>query len=147
MKIAEFLAPGNVLTEVRAADKIRLLHDLSMRAAAALGIDGDVVAEALIRRERLGSTGVGGGVAIPHARLAAIRKPFGLMARLKKPIDFEAIDGQPVDLVFVLLLPAAASDGPLNALASAARRLREPETLRALREGADPVALFQCVTG
>jgi nitrogen PTS system EIIA component len=146
MDIADFLAPDDVLTDVRAQDKIRLLHDLSVRAGAALKLKPDIIAAQLVKREQLGSTGMGDGVAIPHARLAAIHKPYGLMARLKKPIDFEAIDGHPVDLVFLLLLPSSASGEPLNALACVARKLREPDALRALRAGADGTTLFRTVT-
>lgn len=146
MEIADFLAPDDVLTDVRASDKVRLLRALSDRTGSALRVAADVIAGELVKREQLGSTGMGGGVAIPHARIAAVQKPFAILARLKKPIDFNSIDGQPVDLVFLLLLPSGES-GPLNALACAARKLREPETLRALRGGADAGALFRAMTG
>jgi PTS system nitrogen regulatory IIA component len=146
MDIADFLAPANVVTDLRVSDKVRLLHELSDRAAVGLSLDAGLIADALIKREQLGSTGLGDGMAIPHARLAAVRKPFGILARLKKPIDFDAIDGQPVDLVFLLLLPAATTGEPLNALACVSRRLREPGTLRALRTAADGNVLFRMMT-
>ena len=146
MDIADLLAPGDVLIGVRAPDKISLLQDLSERAGASLGLPVGVVAEEITKRERLGSTGMGRGVAIPHARLAEVRKPYGILARLQRPIDFEAIDNQPVDLVFVLLLPAAAAPESLNALASVSRRLHRSEVLAALRAGADADALFRAVT-
>src|SRR5262245_22590199 len=146
MDIADFLASGDVLADMRAHDKLRLLHELSARAGAALKLSPDMIEAELFKREQLGSTGMGNGVAIPHARFAAVNKPYGMMARLKKPIDFEAIDGRPVDLVFLLLLPSGASGEPLNALACVARKLREPEVLDALRSGADGKALFRAMT-
>ena len=145
MNIADFLAPVDVVTDLRVSDKDRLLHELSDRAAASLRLDAAPIAEALLKREQLGSTGLGDGMAIPHARLAGVRKPFGILARLKKPIDFDAIDGQPVDLVFLLLLPAATTGEPLNALACVSRRLREPGALRALRAAANGTALFNAI--
>ena len=96
-----------------------------------------------VAREELGSTGMGRGVAIPHARLSVVTKPLGILARLKEPIDFEAIDGNPVDLVFVLLLPEDTRGEQLNALASVSRRLRAPETLRKLRQAKDAAALYR----
>ena len=88
-----------------------MLQELSAKAAGSLGVPVDQVAPDLLKREDLGSTGIGGGVAIPHARLPDLQRPFGLFARLKQPIEFDAIDGQPVDIVFVLLLPAGAETG------------------------------------
>jgi PTS system nitrogen regulatory IIA component len=146
MDIKDFLLPADVLCDLRASDKSRLLQDLSQRAAAALDLNGVLVADALLKREELGSTGVGGGVAIPHARLAEVEKPFGLMARLKKPIDFDAIDGQPVDIVFVLLLPASPAGEQLNALAAVARKLRKPEIASALRSASDPAGIHSALT-
>jgi PTS system nitrogen regulatory IIA component len=146
MDIADFLAPDDVLADLRAHDKLRLLHELSARAGTALKLKADIIEAELFKREQLGSTGMGDGVAIPHARFPTVHKPYGLMARLKKPIDFEAIDGLPVDLVFLLLLPSGASGEPLNALACVARKLREPEVLDALRSGADGKALFRAMT-
>ena len=87
----------------------------------------------ILKREQLGSTGTGGGIAIPHARIAGIGKPFGILARLSTGIDFEAIDGRPVDLIFLLLLPAAAEKEQLSALAAVARTLRNPKSMRSLR--------------
>jgi len=144
MKIADLLSPRDVALDVRAGDKTRLLRQLSTQAAAALGLTEDEIAAGLLRREALGSTGVGDGVALPHARLSGLKTPFGLLVRLRQAIDFQAIDGQPVDLVFLLLLPAAPHEG-LNALACVARALRDPETLRRVRSAADREALFQAI--
>src|ERR1043166_10050764 len=97
MQISSFLSPTDVLADVRAADKRQLLREMAKKAAPALQLTAEVIASGLIQREELGSTGMGGGVAIPHARFAALTGPFGMFARLKKPIDFDAIDGQPVE--------------------------------------------------
>jgi PTS system nitrogen regulatory IIA component len=103
MKINDFLSPNDAMVETRVLDKVQLLEELSRRAAASLRLAPDLVANAILKREELGSTGMGSGVAIPHARFPDLRKPFGLLARLRKPIDFEAVDGRPVDIVFLLL--------------------------------------------
>ncbi|MEG9527753.1 MAG: PTS sugar transporter subunit IIA [Hyphomicrobiales bacterium] len=147
MTVDEFLAPSDVLVGLRAATKNALLEDLARRAAAALGIGLDAIFPALARRENLGSTGIGDGIALPHARLEAVSRPYGILARLREPIDFEAVDDNPVDLVFLLLLPAPARHEPLNALACVARRLRDPETAAALRGARDAAALYAAVTG
>ena len=135
------------MIDVRASDKTGLLQELARRAAAALGLDADAVASALLKREALGSTGTGGGVAVPHARLVGIDKPFGMLVRLARAIDFESIDGRPVDLVFLLLLPEKAQGAQLNALACAARALRDPEAVRDMRRALDADAMYRAATG
>jgi|SRR5436190_378041 PTS system nitrogen regulatory IIA component len=147
MEIKSFLAPSQVMIDVRASDKTGLLQELARRAAAALGLDADAVASALLKREALGSTGTGGGVAVPHARLVGIDKPFGMLVRLARAIDFESIDGRPVDLVFLLLLPEKAQGAQLNALACAARALRDPEAVRDMRRALDADAMYRAATG
>ena len=133
MKISEFLSPADVLIDLQLSDKRQVLQELARRAANSLDLPADTITAEILKREELGSTGTGGGIAIPHARIQSLIKPFGLLARLKQPIDFGAIDGQPVDLIFLLLLPMAAKANPFGALASAARRLRTPEALVELR--------------
>jgi nitrogen PTS system EIIA component len=133
MKISEFLSPADVLIDLQLSDKRQVLPELARRAANSLDLPADTITAEILKREELGSTGTGGGIAIPHARIQSLIKPFGLLARLKQPIDFGAIDGQPVDLIFLLLLPMAAKADPFGALASAARRLRTPEALVELR--------------
>jgi PTS system nitrogen regulatory IIA component len=133
MKISDFLSPADVIIDVRASNKQQLLRDLAHKAAAGLGLPADDVASELLKREDLGSTGIGGGVAIPHTRMNAVKQPFGLLARLKQPIDFDAIDGQAVDIVVLLLLPGAAEADQLGALASVARKLKGRDTLARLR--------------
>ena len=145
MKISDFLPPDGVLVDVRASDKARLLEQLSTRAAAAVGLDAGDVASEVAKREVLGSTGVGDGVALPHARLRGLGAPFGLLARLSHPIDFDAIDGKPVEIVFLLLLPEAGDAGKGNALACVARALRQPDTLRKIRDASDREALFHAI--
>ena len=146
MNIKSFLSPADVAIGVEARDKSTLLKNLSTRAADALDLAADAVTNQIERRDELGSTGIGGGVCIPHARLREVRKPFGLLARLREPIDFEAIDGQPIDIVFLLLLPAASQLDQLNALAAVARKLRDPEVMRKLREAPSAQALYAAVT-
>jgi nitrogen PTS system EIIA component len=100
-----------------------------------------------LKREELGSTGVGNGVALPHVRLEQVKKPFGIMARLKQPIDFDSIDGQPIDLVYLLLLSKEKEQAQLNVLAAVARRLRTPELLEQLRGAPNRVVLYNLMVG
>jgi PTS system nitrogen regulatory IIA component len=146
MDIRTFLSPENALVEVEASDKTRLLADLSSIAATRLRIPAERIADALRKREELGSTGVGRGAAIPHGRIAGLEVPFGMLVRLRKPVAFDAIDGEPVDVVFVLLVPSSTGDGPLKALAAVARKLREPEILKALRRAENGAALYVAIT-
>ena len=146
MKISDFLAPTNVQIDVRAPDKAKLLHDLARQAAASVGLAANAIDTALSQREALGSTGLGGGVAIPHARFAELKQPFGMLMRLRKAIPFEAIDGQPVHIVFLLLLPAEKAGEQLNALATVARKLRDREQLTLLEQAGDASALYAVMT-
>lgn len=146
MDLGNFLSVGNVLLDVQASSKTGLLNDLCARAATALGFDAKAISHEIQKRERLGSTGVGGGVAIPHARIPGLTNAFGVLARLQKPIDFDAIDGRPVDIVFLLLLPTAASGEHLNVLAAVARKLRDSDVLRKIRQSRDSKALHGAVT-
>ena len=145
MDIKDFLTPSDVFVGIRSSDKIRLLEDLCHRAASILKVDSDKITADILKREELGSTGLGGGVAIPHARIADVKRPFGLLARLKSAIEFDAIDRQPVDLVFLLLLPTAPAGEQLNALALVARTLRDADTTRNARRAADPSGLYAAV--
>jgi PTS system nitrogen regulatory IIA component len=147
MDIQDFLVADDVLIGLRASDKTRLLQELSARAAASLRLDPDQLCEALFAREALGSTGVGGGVAIPHARVAGVKKPIGILACTKRPVAFEAIDNQPVDIVFLLLLPADPDPEHLHALASVARALRAPDLVQRLRRARDSSAAYSCLVG
>jgi PTS system nitrogen regulatory IIA component len=145
MRIPDLLLPADVVFEVRTSNKRQLLQELAAKAANSLGLDVELVASHLLKREELGSTGIGRGVAIPHARLPDLQKPYGLLAKLKQPIGFDAIDGQAVDIVFVLLLPAASENGQLGALALVARTLRPPENLARLRAAKDASGLYAAI--
>jgi len=145
MKVPDLLSPTDVLIDVRASSKRQLLQELAARAASSLGLGVDQVASYLLKREELGSTGIGRGVAIPHARLPDLQRPFGLLASLKQPIEFDAIDGEAVDLIFVLLLPAAAENEALGALALAARTLRSAQQLARLRTAKNAAELYATI--
>src|SRR5262245_3685453 len=146
MRIKDFLSPAEVILGIRARDKDRLLTDLAARAAAALDLPQQEVADAIMKRDELGSTGIGNGVSIPHARFRKLKRPFGIFARLEQPIEFDAIDNLPVDLVFLILLPALSQLDQLNALAAVARKLRNPEVLRILRAASGSAEVFQVLT-
>ena len=145
MKISDLLSPVDVLVGVRAASKRLLLQEFAGNAATSLGLPVEEIASYLLKREELGSTGIGRGVAIPHARLPDLKKPFGLLAKLKQPTEFEAIDGQAVDIVFVLLLPALAETEALGALALVARTLRPSENLARLRGARTAAELYSAI--
>ena len=124
------------------SNKTKLLEDLCRRAASVLKVDAEKITADILKREELGSTGMGGGVAIPHARIPDVKRPFGLFTRLKSAIEFDAIDRQPVDLVFLLLLPTVSAGEQLNALALVARRLRDADIIGNARRAADPSGLY-----
>jgi nitrogen PTS system EIIA component len=146
MQIRDFLAPTDAVIDVRTSEKTALLQDLANRIAPPLNSPSTILASALLKREALGSTGTGNGVAIPHARLPNIKRPFGFFVRLDKAIDFDAIDGRPVDLVFALLLPDLTNGEHLNALACVARKLRETKTLARLRSAESDMQLYLVIT-
>ena len=130
---------------MRASDKAHLLRDLSDQAAKTLNLPADRIYAELMKREDLGSTGTGGGVAIPHARMPEVKSPFGILVRLQQAIDFKAVDGNPVDIVFLLLLPTSTAGDQLTELASVARKLRDPNSLRRLRRAADGLELYDAM--
>jgi PTS system nitrogen regulatory IIA component len=141
MKVASLIDAGRVL-RLRAQGKDAVLAELAKVAAAALGMQRPAIVAALEARERLGSTGVGDGVALPHARLAAMSAPVGFFARLERAVDWAAIDARPVDLVFLLLSPHDDASQHLAALAAVTRQLRQPAVARALRAAPDNAALL-----
>jgi nitrogen PTS system EIIA component len=145
MKISDLLSPTDVMIDARTSNKRLLLQELAARVAASLDLNVDQIAPYLLKREELGSTGIGRGVAIPHARLPDVVRPYGLLARLKAPIEFDAIDGQAVDIVFVLLLPAAAENAQIGALAQVARTLRPAENLARLRAARNTSELYSAI--
>ncbi|MFN3959491.1 MAG: PTS sugar transporter subunit IIA [Parvularculaceae bacterium] len=141
MPLADLLSPKAVILNLHARCKREALSALADRAAALTGADAAVIREALMEREKLGSTGVGRGVAIPHGKIEGLAAMTGLLAKLDQPIDFEAVDDQPVDLIFVLLAPADASAAHLKALAKVSRLLRDDRVREALR-GAETAEAF-----
>jgi PTS system nitrogen regulatory IIA component len=132
-----------VSIEAAFADKQKLLEDLARRASRAVDLEPDIILAELRKREQLGSTGMGGGVALPHARIHRIQKPFGMVVRLKKPIEFDAVDGKPVDMIALLLLPDTQEGKQLGVLACIARKLRDPDVLTALRRARDGGELYR----
>ncbi len=142
MPLSDLVAPNAIMPALRVNGKKQALQEIAARAADLTGQNERTIFEILVQREKLGSTGVGNGIAIPHGKLAKLDKLFGLFARLERPSDFEALDGQPVDLVFLLLAPEGAGADHLRALARVARLLRDPEVARKLRESRDSEALY-----
>ena len=147
MAVLEFLSPDSVIPSLKARAKKQILQELAAQAARQLpGLDEREIFETLLQRERLGSTGIGDGVAIPHGKLAHLDRLFGMVARLDKPTEFEALDGQGVDVVFLLLAPENAGADHLKALAQVARILREPGILDRIRNASDGNALYALLT-
>ena len=142
MALTDLVVPQAVVPSLRVNSKKQALQELAARAAAICGRNEREVLEVLMQRERLGSTGIGSGIAIPHGKLGRLERLFGVFARLERPIDFEALDGQPVDLMFLLLAPEAAGADHLKALARIARLLRDTEIAQKLRESRDAEALY-----
>ena len=134
MPLSDVVAPDAIIPALKVNGKKQALQELAARAAQISGQNERTIFETLMQREKLGSTGVGNGIAIPHGKLPKLDKLFGLFARLERPVDFEALDGQPVDLVFLLLAPEGAGADHLKALARVARLLRDAEVARKLRE-------------
>ena len=134
MTLTDLVAPNAIIPALKVNSKKQAIQELAARAAELTGQSERAILEILLQREKLGSTAVGNGVAIPHGKLPKLGRLFGLFARLERPIDFEALDGQPVDLIFLLLAPEAAGADHLKALARVARLLRDPEIARKLRE-------------
>jgi PTS system nitrogen regulatory IIA component len=147
MDLEDICQIADTVIDLSVQSKRALLHDLARRAAPVLKVDDDILFSALVKREELGSTGVGNGVAIPHVRLEQVKRPFGILARLQHPIPFEAIDGRPVDLVCLLLLPTENGQTPLNTLAAVARRLRSAEVLEELRRAPNRVVFYNVMIG
>ena len=140
--LTDIVAPGAVLAGIAAPNKKALLQQLAAAAAESAGVDARLVLERLVERERLGSTGFGGGIAIPHGKVEGLGHVVGLFARLAGPVDFQAIDDMPVDLVFLLLSPPDAGVEHLKALARVSRRLRDRPFVAKLRGAASADALY-----
>jgi PTS system nitrogen regulatory IIA component len=146
MEIADLITPRGVVAQLRAANKKQALQDLAKRASVVTGIQERTIYDVLIERERLGTTGIGMGIGIPHGRLPGLTKLYGLFARLERAIPFEAIDEQPVDLLFLLLAPEAAGADHLKALALVSRLLRDRTVCEKLRGTDSADALYALLT-
>jgi PTS system nitrogen regulatory IIA component len=147
MQIADLIKPDKIFLGLEAERKADLLADLAKRASGLTGVSPDAILQPLTNRESFGSTGIGRGIAIPHASIPALKQPAGLFARLEEPIDFEAIDGEPVDLVFLLLTPEASPSQNVASLATISRRLRDPGVLQQLRTGTSAQDLCKALVG
>lgn len=145
-ELHDLISPDAVVVGLRAADKPTLLAELSRQAAARTGVPSERIMAALVARERLGSTGLGGGFALPHARVEGIARATALFARLARPIEYGAVDGARVDLVCLLLIPASGTDH-VAALAAVARRLRQDAVAQGLRTSADAASAYALLAG
>ncbi|MCB1369878.1 MAG: PTS sugar transporter subunit IIA [Rhodobacteraceae bacterium] len=146
MELSDIIGVDAVRAPLKATSKKRLLQDLAEMAETVYGLPAETVYKSLMEREGLGPTGVGRGVAIPHARFEGVNRVIGLFARLEKPVDFESIDRQPVDLVFALFAPESAGAEHLKALARVSRTLRNEAVCAKLRSTFDPSAIFAILT-
>ncbi len=146
MDLADLITPEAIYPSLKAKTKKQALQEMAQRASVLTGVDAREIFDTLLQRERLGSTGIGRGIAVPHGRLAALRKILSVFARLEEPIEFEALDGEPVDLIFLLLAPEHAGADHLKALARISRLLREPATIDKLRASRDRAALYSVLT-
>ena len=146
MEIVDLLAPTAVLASLKAQGKKQLLQELSEHAARLVNLPERRIFETLIERERLGSTGMGQGIAIPHGRMSGLLRITGLFARLESPVAYDAVDNQPVDLVFMLLAPDNAGADHLKALARVSRLLRNQATCEKLRAASAPEVLYSLLT-
>ena len=142
MEIVDLISPEGVIPKLRASSKKQALQELAKRAAEVTDQPERAIFEVLIERERLGTTGVGNGIAIPHGKLAGLNRLHGLFARLEKPIDFDAIDELPVDLICLLLAPETAGADHLKALARVSRLLRDPAVCEKLRGSDNADAIY-----
>ncbi len=145
--LAQLVPAAHVLAGRSAADKPALLRLLATLAAAGTGLDAASLAAALAAREALGSTGIGAGLALPHARVAGLAAPLGWLVRLARPLAFDAVDGAPVDIVLMLLAPQGDDAAHLAALAAVSRRLRQPDIAAAIRAAPDEAAMRAALTG
>ncbi len=146
MEITDLLAPGGVVANLKSKSKKQALEDLAALAAKITEVHERKIFDVLLERERLGTTGVGQGIAIPHGKLAELDTLHGHFARLAQPIDFEAIDERPVDLIFLLLAPESAGADHLKALARVSRLLRDATVCDKLRAANDSREIFDLLT-
>jgi PTS system nitrogen regulatory IIA component len=142
MLLTDLVAPNAIIPALKVNSKKQLLQELAGKAAELCGQSERTILETLLQRERLGTTGVGNGVAIPHGKLPKLTNLFGVFARLDRPVDFESMDNEPVDLVLLLLAPETAGADHLKALARVARLFKDADVVRKLRNSRDAEALY-----
>lgn len=146
MDLSDLIRPEAIIPAVKATSKRQVIQELAAKGAELTGLDERQIFETLLEREKLGSTGIGDGIAIPHGKLPGLDRIHGALARLSRPIDFESLDGQPVDLVFLLLAPEDAGADHLKALARIARMLRIPGVADRLRTTSDATAIHNALS-
>ena len=146
MEIEDILSADRIVTSLEAGSKKHALQELAVKAARQTGLEEREIFDVLLERERLGTTGVGSGIAIPHGKMPDLDKLFGCFARLDSPVDFDAVDGQPVDLIFLLLAPESAGADHLKALARISRVLRNASKCDKLRTAPTPDKIFSLLT-
>lgn len=146
MELSKLLTPAAVRVVGQLTSKKRLFHELGEVAAQAYGMSGAVAIDGLQERETLGPTGVGHGIALPHARLEDLKAIVGVFVRLEKPLDYDSVDRQPVDLVFGLFAPKDSGVDHLKALALVSRTMRDPGVVAKLRANSDPAKLYAILT-
>ena len=146
MALTTLLTPDAVFSGIRVNSKKQLLQELSAGIASVTHLPERLAFDTLLQRERLGSTGIGQGIAIPHGRMTGVTRLVGFFMKLARPVDFESMDGEPVDLVFALLAPEDAGADHLQALARVARVFRGGQIAKTLRQTDDPAALYAILT-
>ena len=145
MQISDLLTPETILPDLKATSKKQALQEIASYASSQLNIEDRTILDVLLERERLGSTGVGEGVAIPHGKLIKLNKLYLLFAKLAKPIPFDATDGRPVDLMFLLLTPENAGGDHLTALAKVSRLLHNEKICNLLRGSENAEAIYSAI--
>lgn len=146
MQLTDIIDIDAIYPDIKAASKKQLLQQLADLAGKITGIDPRQIFESLLQREKLGSTGLGNGIAIPHGKFPQLENVRGLFGRLRKPVEFDSVDGEPVDLIFVLLAPESAGADHLKALARISRLLRDSATVSKLRGTSDKNGLYAVLT-
>ena len=146
MQLSDFIGSDAIFPDLKATSKKQLLQELATLAGEITNIDSRRIFEALLQREKLGSTGLGHGVAIPHGKFEQLDKVYGFFGRLKQPIDYDAVDGEPIDLVFLLLAPESAGADHLKALARISRLLRDSAIVKKLRGTDDAAGIYAVLT-
>ncbi len=145
MLVSDLLSPQTIIPDLKATSKKQALQEISSYAASQLNLEDRAVLDALLERERLGSTGVGSGVAVPHAKMINLDKLYLLFARLSTPVAFDSPDGRPVDLMFLLLTPENAGGDHLTALAKVSRLLRDEKVCSLLRGSDSAEAIYSAI--